>query len=507
MVLLQSIGRFGAWQAGQRHPRQRARVRCASSRPSSCPRRGAARPRCARRVPRGRSSARCAAPSWASSCCSSPRSTAAWAAAPSTSTASASAWPRIDLGIATGVLATFLGSDPIARRRHAGAAEALDDAASPTKGLLMAYGATEPEAGSDLAALRTTADAASSEDGARRRATGSTGSKQWISNGGVADVYTDPRQRARRTELVRRRDAARPGFTHGKPEDKHGIRAQQHRGAVPRRRRTSTPTAWSAASRARGCVQAQAVFGYTRLMVAAFGLGAGWAALDRAIPYSRERIQAGGAALREAGLHAQADRAPRRAAGGGARLHRGDRRAPRRRRAAASTPRARSPSTWRPRPATPPPTPPSRPSAATATRSEYMVEKIKRDVRITTIYEGTSEIMEMTIARDRWQQHLKTRGQHYHDQARAAGGAARPPRRRRAPDVAALALHALAEVLERARLGTADPQPARAASGSASWSRTPRARPRWPAGPRARRRRRRSTRRPTAASTPRRSRR
>src|SRR5207344_753608 len=48
---------------------------------------------------------------------------------------------------------------------------------------------------------------------------------------------------------------------------------------------------------------------------------------------------------------------------------------------------------------------------------EYMVEKIRRDVRITTIYEGTSEIMEMTIARDRWQQHLKTRGQHYHDRA------------------------------------------------------------------------------------------
>jgi alkylation response protein AidB-like acyl-CoA dehydrogenase len=28
-------------------------------------------------------------------------------------------------------------------------------------------------------------------------------------------------------------------------------------------------------------------------MVAAFGLGAGWAALDRAIPYSAKRIQAG----------------------------------------------------------------------------------------------------------------------------------------------------------------------------------------------------------------------
>src|SRR4030095_14879442 len=49
---------------------------------------------------------------------------------------------------------------------------------------------------------------------------------------------------------------------------------------------------------------------------------------------------------------------------------------------------------------------------------EYIVEKIKRDVRITTIYEGTSEIMEMTTGRDRWQLHLKTRGQYYHEMAR-----------------------------------------------------------------------------------------
>ena len=66
-----------------------------------------------------------------------------------------------------------------------------------------------------------------------------------------------------------------------------------------------------------------------------------------------------------------------------------------------------------------------------------MVEKIKRDVRITTIYEGTSEIMEMTISRDRWQQHLKTRGQHYHDKAedsrRCTRPASRRGRRRRPP--------------------------------------------------------------------------
>ena len=83
---------------------------------------------------------------------------------------------------------------------------------------------------------------------------------------------------------------------------------------------------------------------------------------------------------------------------------------------------------------------------------EYMVEKISRDVRITIIYEGTSEIMEMTISRDRWQLHLKTRGRHYHDQAREFEAL-----HARHPDVgagyAALALHALAEAMERARIG------------------------------------------------------
>ena len=74
-------------------------------------------------------------------------------------------------------------------------------------------------------------------------------------------------------------------------------------------------------------------------------------------------------------------------------------------------------------------------------------------MRITTIYEGTSEIMEMTIARDRWQQHLKT------------GGALLPARARRgcahstrgtpmsAPPPRPLACDALAGVLEACRAG------------------------------------------------------
>ncbi len=82
---------------------------------------------------------------------------------------------------------------------------------------------------------------------------------------------------------------------------------------------------------------------------------------------------------------------------------------------------------------------------------EFLVEKIRRDVRITTIYEGTSEIMEMTIARDRWQDHLKTRGQHYHDRATELEKL-HTEHPEVGADIAALAAHALAELLEWARV-------------------------------------------------------
>ncbi|HEV2448206.1 MAG TPA: acyl-CoA dehydrogenase family protein, partial [Candidatus Sulfopaludibacter sp.] len=64
---------------------------------------------------------------------------------------------RIDLGIATSVLATFLGSDPIT----VGATpeqKKLWLSRIAEEGLLFAYAATEPDAGSDLGALQATAD-------------------------------------------------------------------------------------------------------------------------------------------------------------------------------------------------------------------------------------------------------------------------------------------------------------------------------------------------------------
>ena len=91
----------------------------------------------------------------------------------------------IDLGVATSVLATFLGSDPIT----VGGTPAQKQRWMPRiaeEGLLMAYGATEPDAGSDLAAMKTKAKPVT-ENGAVRGYE-ITGAKQWISNGGVADL-------------------------------------------------------------------------------------------------------------------------------------------------------------------------------------------------------------------------------------------------------------------------------------------------------------------------------
>ena len=90
----------------------------------------------------------------------------------------------IDLGIATGVLATFLGTDPI----NVGGtpqqkAEWLGELAE--KGQFYAYGATEPQAGSDLGALTTKAEPV--EKDGKVVAYRISGRKQWISNGGVAD--------------------------------------------------------------------------------------------------------------------------------------------------------------------------------------------------------------------------------------------------------------------------------------------------------------------------------
>ena len=336
---------------------------------------------------------------------------------------------RIDLGVATAVLATFLGSDPIT----VGATPEQKKiwlTRIAEEGILFAYGATEPEAGSDLGSLRTTADPIN-ENG---RVVGYkiNGNKQWISNGGIADAYTVlANTPGGPSWFVVEKGAT--GFSHDEPEDKHGIRLSNTAALafsdvyVPVDRLIG-------GVEGQGLNQAQAVFGYTRLMVAAFGLGGGWAALDRAIPYSTKRIQAG-APLSHENFEAPKRRAERIDAGTEGSLNTEGAIAKYMATEAGNAAAEAS----------------IQALGGYGYTHEYMVEKISRDVRITTIYEGTSEIMEMTISRDRWQSHLKTRGQHYHERAREFEALhARQPNV--GADVAALALHALAEVMEKARV-------------------------------------------------------
>ncbi len=352
---------------------------------------------------------------------------------------------RVDLGVSTGVLATFLGSDPIL---FGGTHEQkkLWLTRIAREGLLMAYGATEPEAGSDLGALRTTATPVEKDGqvvGYRIN-----GNKQWISNGGYADLYSVLAQAPGGPSwfVVER---GTQGLSNGKPEDKHGIRASNTAAVILQDVYVDADRLLGL-KEGQGLFQAQLVFGYTRLMVAAFGLGAGWAALDRAIPYSQGRIQ-GGAPLSEKqgythklivphAVRLEASRAyieetAERIDSGDGNLNT---------EGAISKYLATEAGNM----------------AADASiqalggygyTREYIVEKIKRDARITTIYEGTSEIMEMTISRDRWQLHLKTKGQYYHDQARQMESLdAKNPQV--GADIVALALHALAELLEAARI-------------------------------------------------------
>jgi alkylation response protein AidB-like acyl-CoA dehydrogenase len=351
---------------------------------------------------------------------------------------------RIDLGIATGIFSTFLGLDPIrvggtAHQKEKWMRKVADE------NLIFAYGATEAEAGSDLGNLTTRAERV--VENGEIKGYVINGSKTWISNGGLADIYMIlARAEGGFSWFVVERD--REGWDLGVPEDKHGIRAADTVAFtmtdifVPLENLVGM-------EEGLGFSQAKEVFGYTRLMVAAMGLGCGCEAVERAIRFSQTRIQAGGPLSEKQGYthklivpHAVKLAAARSyiemvAAG----IDEGKR-------------------DWGTEGAI------AKYFATNAANEaveasiqalggfgyvkEYMVEKIKRDVRITKIYEGTDEIMERTISQARWQEHVKTRATHYHDKARSM-----EKLHRKKGDIGAhvmsLALNGLNVIMERCR--------------------------------------------------------
>ncbi|MCL2824108.1 MAG: acyl-CoA dehydrogenase, partial [Polyangiaceae bacterium] len=233
------------------------------------------------------------------------------------------------------------------------------------------------------------------------------GEKQFITNGGVAKITTVLASAPDGPSFFIVEQGT-SGFEPAKPEQKHGICA-------------SNTTAISMTDvyvpfdcliggvEGQGLAQAQKVFGYTRLMVAAFGLGAGHAALARMVEYANQRVQGGGLlATKPAYTHklivphavsleaarAYVDHVAHRIDSGEEGVQTEG--------AIAKLMATEA----------------GKAAADAAIQAhggygyvrEYEVEKIARDVRITTIYEGTSEILEWTVGRDRWAQHLKTRG-------------------------------------------------------------------------------------------------
>lgn len=356
---------------------------------------------------------------------------------------------RRDIGVATAVFATFLGSDPIL----VGATEDQKKqwlGRIAEQGIVFAYGATEPEAGSDLGAMTTTAVPVE-EDG---HVVGYriNGRKQWISNGSIADATTILALTPEGPSwfVV---EKGTPGFASAPPEDKHGIRLSNTAALFLDDVYVPVENLIGGVE-GQGLVQAQQVFGYTRLMVAAFGLGGGWEAVDRAITYSVGREQGGSLLARKQGythkliiphvvrleaarafIEETAVRIDNGEGDGGAMNTEG---------AIAKYMATEA----------------GNAAAEAAIQAHggygftrpYVVEKIKRDVRITLIYEGTSEILEMTIARDRWQHHLKTRGQYYVTAA-AELDALHATAPTVGADVAALASRCLATVLDACQRG------------------------------------------------------
>jgi len=327
---------------------------------------------------------------------------------------------RIDLGVATSFLAIALGVDPIivggtAEQRLHWLGRIAEE------GLIVAYGVTEPAAGSNVASVHTTAKPVAGPDG-HVTAYRLDGTKQFITNGNVAQIYTIlAKAPGGPSFFVVERGT--PGLSVGPPEHKHGIRASNTSQVILEG--VGVPAAnLLGGKEGQGLHQANRVFGYTRMMVAAFGLGAGEEALSRAIAYGQERQQFGRPLFAFQGfthklivphvVRLEAARAYCEAMA--ARLDAGEEGL----QVEGSVAKLFA-------------TEAGNAAADAALQAhggygythEYEVEKIRRDVRITTIYEGTSEIQQSIIGTYRWRDTVRGKGRFYEEMAEAvlaAGG-------------------------------------------------------------------------------------
>ncbi len=194
---------------------------------------------------------------------------------------------KVCSGIALSLAATALGTFPIILHGSEEQKQKyLPRIASGES--LAAFGLTEAEAGSDAGGTQTTAV----KDGDDYVL---NGTKQWITNGGEADIYvviamTNKAKGARgASAFIVEKDT--PGFTFGKKENKMGIRASVTRELIFQDCRI--PAANILGREGYGFLVAMKTLDQSRPGVAAQALGISGGALDEALRYSRERRQFG----------------------------------------------------------------------------------------------------------------------------------------------------------------------------------------------------------------------
>jgi len=159
---------------------------------------------------------------------------------------------------------------------------------APGKPRLGAFALTEPQAGSDVASLATTAVRKGDQYVLN-------GQKRFISNGGIADVYvvfaTVDKSRGYEGITVFVVPGDTPGIVAGKKEKKMGIRAS-HTGDVIFQD-VAIPVENRLGEEGQGFLLAMTVFEHTRPGVAAGAVGIARAAYEYALQYAQERVQFG----------------------------------------------------------------------------------------------------------------------------------------------------------------------------------------------------------------------
>jgi len=157
---------------------------------------------------------------------------------------------------------------------------------------LAAFGLTEPNAGSDAGGIQTTAQWNGKEYVLN-------GTKQWITNGGEAEIYTiiamTDKSRGARGASAFIVEKGTPGFSFGKKEKKLGIRASATRELIFEDCRI--PKENLLGREGMGFLVAMRTVDKSRPGIGAQAVGIAQGALDEAIAYARQRVQFGQAII------------------------------------------------------------------------------------------------------------------------------------------------------------------------------------------------------------------